>query len=38
MRDFNGMFDGIVDPRRSNATRHDFHEMPVIALMTFIVE
>ena len=30
------MFDGIVDPRRSNATRHDFHEMLVIALMTII--
>ena len=30
------MFDGIVDPRRSNATRRDFHEMLVIALMTII--
>ena len=36
MQDFNWMFDGIVDPRRSNATRHDFHEMLVIALMTII--
>ena len=36
MQEFNGMFDGVVDPRWSNATRHDFHEMLVIALMTII--
>ena len=36
MQEFNGMFDGIADPRLSNATRHNFHEMLVIALMTII--
>ena len=30
MQEFNGMFDGIVDPGQSSATARDFREVPVI--------
>ncbi len=30
------IFNGINDPRRSNAVRHDLHEMLIIALLTVI--
>jgi len=36
MQDFARIFDGVEDPRTSNATRHDLHEMPMIALLCMI--
>ena len=36
MQDFTRIFDGVEDPRSSNATRHDLHEMLVIALLCMI--
>ncbi len=34
MQDILSLFHGVVDPRRSNATRHSLHEMLVIALLS----
>ena len=34
MEDFRQFFKGVKDPRRSNATRHDFLEMLMIALLS----
>ncbi len=34
MADLSFVFNGITDPRLSNATRHDLHEMLMIALLT----
>ena len=36
MQDLQEVFDGVKDPRRSNATRHDLHEMLVIGLLSAI--
>ena len=36
MQDFSNIFGEIPDPRRSNATRHDLHEMLTIALLCII--
>ncbi len=36
MQDFARIFDGVEDPRTSNATRHDLHEMLMIALLCVI--
>ncbi len=36
MTDLSHIFNGITDPRRSNAVRHDLHEMLMIALLTVI--
>ena len=36
MQDFTRIFDGVGDPRSSNATRHDLHEMLMIALLCMI--
>lgn len=36
MQDFGRIFDGVEDPRTGNATRHDLHEMLVIALLCMI--
>lgn len=33
MEEFSKLFEGVNDPRRSNATRHDLHEMLMIALL-----
>ncbi|MCP5082064.1 MAG: ISAs1 family transposase [Alphaproteobacteria bacterium] len=33
MNEFSALFEGVSDPRRSNATRHDLHEMLMIALL-----
>lgn len=33
MEAFSRLFDGVKDPRRSDATRHGLHEMPMIALL-----
>ena len=32
MQDFGRILDGVQDPRTGNATRHNLHEMPMIAL------
>lgn len=32
--DFSGLFAGVEDPRRSNATRHNLHEMLMIGLLS----
>ena len=34
MEEFSYLFEGVDDPRRSNATRHDLHEMLMIALLS----
>ncbi len=34
MEEFSYLFEGVEDPRRSNATRHDLHEMLMIALLS----
>ncbi len=34
MTDLSHIFNVITDPRRSNAVRHNLHEMPMIALLT----
>ena len=36
MQNFSHVFEGITDPRHSNATRHDLHEMLMIALLTVL--
>ena len=36
MQDFGRLFDGVEDPRASNAIRHDLHEMLMIALLCMI--
>ena len=36
MQDFGRIFDGVEDPRTSNATRHNLHEMLMIALLCVI--
>ncbi len=36
MQDLSDIFGEIPDPRRMGATRHDLHEMPVIALPCII--
>ena len=36
MRDFTHIFEGVDDPRRSNATRHDLTDMLMIALLGMI--
>ena len=36
MEEFSGLFVGVKDPRRSNATRHDLHEMLMIALLSML--
>ena len=36
MPDFGRLFDGVEDPRASNAIRHDLHEMLMIALLCMI--
>ena len=33
MKEFSKLFEGVNDPCRSNATRHDLHEMLMIALL-----
>ncbi len=33
MKEFSKLFEGVNDPLRSNATRHDLHEMLMIALL-----
>jgi len=33
MKEFSQLFEGISDPRRSNATRRDLHEMLMIGLL-----
>ena len=33
MKEFTHLFEGVNDPRRSNATRHDLHEMLMTALL-----
>ena len=34
MDEFSSVFEGVTDPRRSNATRHSLHEMLMIALLS----
>ena len=34
MDKFHKLFKGVEDPRKSNATRHDFHEMLTISLLS----
>ncbi len=34
MEEFSSVFEGVADPRRSNATRHSLHEMLMIALLS----
>lgn len=34
MKDYSHLFEGVEDPRRSNATRHDLHEMLMIGLLS----
>lgn len=34
MGEFSALFEGVADPRRSNATRHSLHEMLMIALLS----
>jgi len=36
MQDICGIFNGVDDPRRGHATRHDLQEMPVIAFPCFL--
>lgn len=36
MQRYSHDFEGITDPRRSNATRHDLHEMLMIALLSVL--
>ena len=36
MQNFSHAFEGITDPRSRNATRHDLHEMLMIALLTVL--
>ena len=36
MQEFSGLFEGVGDPRRSNATRHSLHEMLMIALLSVL--
>ena len=36
MEEFSGLFEGVEDLRRSNATRHDLHEMLMIALLSML--
>ena len=36
MQDFGRILDGVEDPRTSNATRHDLHDMLMIALLCMI--
>ena len=36
MQEFSGLFEGVDDPRRSNATRHSLHEMLMIALLSVL--
>ncbi len=33
MKEFSQLCERVSDPRRSNATRHDLHEMPMISLL-----
>ena len=34
MEEFHHIFEGVEDPRQSNATRHDLHEMLMIGLLS----
>ena len=34
MEEFHHIFEGVEDPRKSNATRHDLHEMLMIGLLS----
>ena len=34
VEEFSSVFEGVTDPRRSNATRHSLHEMLMIALLS----
>ena len=34
MQEFSWLFEGVEDPRSSNATRHSLHEMLMIALLS----
>ena len=34
MEEFRHIFEGVEDPRQSNATRHDLHEMLMIGLLS----
>jgi len=36
MEEFSQLFEGVSDPRRSNAKRHDLHEMLMIALLSVL--
>ena len=36
MRELCEIFQGVADPRRSNATRHDFHEMLMMGLLSML--
>jgi predicted transposase YbfD/YdcC len=36
MEGFSQLFEGVSDPRRSNATRHDLHEMLMISLLSVL--
>ena len=32
------IFNGVEDPRKSNATRHDFHEMPAVSVLSSLCD
>ena len=34
MEELRRIFNGVEDPRKSNATRHDFHEMLTVAVFS----
>ena len=34
MKEISPLFEGVYDPRRSNATRYDLHEMLIIGLLS----
>ena len=36
MEEFSHIFEGVEEPRRSNATRHDLHEMLMIGLLATV--
>ena len=36
MEEFSYIFEGVEDPRTSNATRHDMHEMLMIGLLSIL--
>ncbi len=36
MPNYSHVFEGMTDPRRRNATRHDLHDMLMMALLTVL--